>query len=340
MAAETPVPAPHATGILDNPRLLSWLDQQGIGAGPVTAVRALSGGTQNIMLRFERAGRGYVLRRPPLHKRASSDAAMLREARVLAGLDGSRVPHPRLVASCPDPDVIGAAFYVVELPGVYRSPHAQRELGFAMVDALAELAAVDVAGAGLLTLGRPAGWLERQVGRWRAQIASYAEAGQWSVSWLGDIGTLADRLEASRPAEWRWSLMHGDYHFANVMVQRQRPAIAAIVDWELATLGDPLVDLGHLLCTWPDESGMATAATVLALPGLPRRSELAARYAGRSGRPVNDIGWYTAFACYRLAVLLEGTHARSIAGRAPREVGERLHVMAVSLVGQGLAHVR
>jgi aminoglycoside phosphotransferase (APT) family kinase protein len=328
--------------LVDPDRLRSWMDSRGLGRGPLTEAALLAGGTQNVLVRFRRGDRAYVLRRPPRHKRANSDETIRREAVLLAGLAGSGVPHPGLVAVCADLDVLGAAFLLTEYvegvnpcTGPPLAPPAAHTLGLGLVDALAALGRVDPAAGGLAGLGRPQGWLDRQVARWRRQRESYTALPPDS---LPAADRLEAWLEAHRPREWRPGVVHGDFHAANVLVG---PAggIAAVVDWELATIGDPLLDLGHLLATWPDPVHGPTPATVLALPGLPTRDELVARYASVADRPVAAVEWYRALACHRLAVLLEGTHARAVEGLAPRETGDRLHARAVALVEQGLAVV-
>jgi aminoglycoside phosphotransferase (APT) family kinase protein len=335
-----------APELVDAARLAGWMDEQGLGDGPLTDAERLAGGTQNILVRFRRAGRTYVLRRPPEHKRANSDETMRREAVLLAGLAGTDVPHPGLVAACPDLDVLGSAFYLMEpidgvnpttvpTPPQLADPAAQRALGLGMADVLAALGRVDPEAAGVAHLGRADGWLERQVARWRRQLDSFRELGGWTPAELPDPARLESWLEANRPARWRPGLIHGDFHFSNVMVSRTGPEIVAVVDWELGTIGDPLLDLGNLLATWPEPDG-GTAATLLALPGLPSRADVVARYAGGSDRDLAHIEWYRALACFRLGALLEGSHARAMAGLAPQEIGDRLHAMSCSLFEQGL----
>jgi aminoglycoside phosphotransferase (APT) family kinase protein len=324
-----------------------WMDSVGLGDGPLGDAELIAGGTQNVLVRLRRGERRFVLRRPPLHKRANSDETMRREARVLAGLAGSDVPHPGLIAVCDDLRVIGAFFYLMEpvsgfTPTVARpaflDDHAsQRAMAFAAVDALAAVGRVDVEACGLADLGRADGWLERQVARWTSQLESYARFPAWSPGGLPDTTALRTWLEANRPRAWTAGLIHGDYHLANVMIAPDRPEVAAVVDWELATVGDPVLDLGHLLATWCEEGGVASASTVLAMPGFPGRAELVARYRAGSERDVSLIAWYQALACYRLAVLLEGTHARSTAGHADRDAGLRMRQMATALFEQGLA---
>lgn len=320
------------------------MDSCGLGGGAIRDAELIAGGTQNVLLRFVRGGRAYVLRRPPLHKRKNSDETMRREARVLAALAGSDVPHPALVAACGDTDVLGAAFYLMEaiegfnpgtgLPEPFRSDRAmQRAMGLAMADAIAALARVDVAKAGLADLGRADGWLERQVPRWRRQLASYGELPGYAGPEIPALDEVAAWLEAHRPAHFEPGLIHGDFHFANVLFRHDAPRLAAVVDWELATIGDPLLDLGHLLATWPDP-GAASSVAVLDAPGLPTRTEVAARWSARSGRDASDLRWYHVLACYRLGIILEGSNARAAAGMAPREIGDRLHALTVALFAQ------
>lgn len=332
--------------------LRQWMDDQGLGSGPLRGVEQLAGGTQNVLVRFTRSGRSHVLRRPPVHKRANSDETMRREARVLAALAGSDVPHPGLIAACPDTDVLGAAFYLMEpidgfnpaggLPEPHRSDAAMRRaMGFSMVDAIAALALVDHEAVGLGDFGKPEGWLERQVGRWRSQLDSYAELDGYPGPDIPGVEEVSTWLEANRPAGWQPGIIHGDFHFANVLVRPDAPDLAAIVDWELCTIGDPLLDLGHLLATWPPTDTEPGAGAVGGgIDGLPTKPELVARYADRTGRNVGDVDWYHVLAAYRLGIILEGTHARAFAGKAPTEIGDLLHATTVGLFERALAVVR
>lgn len=333
-------------GAVELSALAAWMDGEGLEVGaPVGEVERITGGTQNVLLRFRRGERPFVLRRPPPHKRANSDETMRREARVLAALAGTDVPHPALIAGCGDVDVLGAAFYLMEpvagfnpttgLPEPHRSdPVRQRDLGLSMADGIAALGRVDVDAVGLRDFGKPDGWLERQVERWRSHLRSYeAVEGYGGPEGIPDVERVAAWLEAHRPRTWTAGLIHGDFHFANVLVHPDEGRLAAIVDWELATLGDPLLDLGHLLATWPGP-GSAMAVPGGTVGGLPSRDEVIARYAARSTRPVDDVDWYQVLACYRLGIILEGTHARARAGQAPTAVGDLLHAHTVSLFEQ------
>ena len=193
----------ESTSGLDLEVLADWMDQRALETGPITDVTELTGGTQNLMVRFRRSDREFVLRRQPIHKRDTSDETMRREARVLAALKDSDVPHPSLIASEADVDVLGAAFYLMEpidgfnpaqgLPELHAgSPEMRRAMRLSLADALAAIARVDYVAAGLGDFGRPAGYLDRQVGRWRAQLDTYASI---SPTWTPEIPGLATEVD-------------------------------------------------------------------------------------------------------------------------------------------------
>jgi len=323
------------TGSVSLPALAAWMDGQGLGSGPIAHAERLAGGSQNVLLRFSRAGRDYVLRRPPEHPRPESNETMRREARLLGALADSGVPHPRLIAACSDEDVLGAVFYLMEpidgfnpqngLPPTHHAAAMQHRMGLSMIEALAGLHALDPFALGLGDFGKWQGFLERQVARWAGQLKRYAEMPGWpGAEPLGDVASVASWLEANRPAAFTPGILHGDFHLANVMFRHDGPELAAVIDWELATIGDPLVDLGWVLATWPQ----ATDGGMLAIEpwnGFPTAQELIGHYAAHATRGVEAIDWYGVFACYKLAILLEGTHARACAGKAAKDVGDRLH---------------
>lgn len=330
--------------LVDFARLGHWMDDHQLPGHEIGDIRVISGGTQNVLLRFTRGDREFVLRRPPRHKRANSDEAMRREAQVLAALEATDVPHPRLIAACPTTDVIGAAFYLMDpvdgfnpslgLPEPCLGDLAwQRALGESMIDGIVALAEVDPARVAFHEPDKAAGWLERQVPRWRAQLDSYRQLDGYDETALPSVDAIGTWLSVHPPDSWTPGLIHGDFHLANVLARAHGAPLAAIVDWELAAIGDPLLDLGHLLATWPNP-GSSPASTPISAPGLPTRGQLIERYAAGSKRDLGNIAWYRALACYRLAILLEGTYARSRAGKAPTDVGERLHEIAVALIDQ------
>lgn len=326
-----------------------WMSEKGLGAGPLQDVREISGGTQNIMLRFTRSGREYVLRRGPTHLRPRSNIVILRETRVLAALAGTDVPHPRLIATCGDLSVLGdAVFYLMEpvdgfnaseeLPPLHASDADVRfGMGLSMADALAKLGAVDHVAVGLADFGKPAGFLERQVPRWLSELESYREFENYPGPDIPGVDDVAKWLEQGRPETWTPGILHGDYHAANVMFSRTGPEVVAIVDWEMSTIGDPLLDLGWLLATWRQSDGSSVFGhTLTEKGGLASTDDLLERYARNTSRDLSHITWYTVLACFKLGIVIEGTLARACAGKAPKEVGDQLHAATLRLFEQAL----
>ena len=333
--------------------LADWMDTQGLSEGPITDPTPLEGGTQNILLRFSRGGRQFVLRRPPPVLRANSNETMRREARVLSALKHSSVPHPRLIASCDDESVLGATFYLMEAINGYNptqglpkpfseSAESRFQMGLSLVDGIAALGRVDYQAVGLADLGKPENYLERQVGRWRSQLEGYADIAEWDgLDSLPDVTQIVDWLERYRPASFQPGIIHGDYHLANVMYCFDAPQLAAIIDWELTTIGDPLVDLGWLMATWPDVDRTDNAGALLVEPwtGFPTTEQLVAHYAQQSDRDLSSIQWYAVLACYKLGIILEGTYARACAGKAPKDIGDDLHRRTLWLLNRALSWV-
>jgi aminoglycoside phosphotransferase (APT) family kinase protein len=327
---------------LDLSVLASWMDARDLGSGPLENVQRLAGGTQNILIRFSRSERSYVLRRPPLALRENSNETMRREARMLAALKGTNVPHPELIAACPDESVLGAAFYLMEpidgynattgLPEPFASsPELRYQMGLALVDGIAALGAQDYIALGLTGLGKPDNYLGRQVSRWKAQLDSYSQFPEWDgLKDLPDITGIGLWLDEHRPQTFLPGIIHGDYHLANVMFRFDAPRLAAIVDWELTTIGDPLLDLGWLLATWPE--GSSGTVSVTPWEGFPSADELIAHYAIQTTRDLSHIHWYGVLACYKLGIILEGTYARACAGKAPKATGDQLHASTIGLL--------
>jgi len=335
--------------VVDLDVLAAWMDEQDLPPGPITDAELLGGGTQNVLLKFLRGGEAYVLRRGPKHLRPASNEVMRREQRVLAALAGSDVPHPRFIAGCTDETVMnGAVFYLMDpvdgfnatvgLPALHAGdPAMMHEMGLQAADAVARLGAVDHEAVGLADFGRPDGFLERQVARWQSELDSYSQIDGYPGPEIPGVDEVAGWLDAHRPQSWRPGIMHGDYHLANVLFAPDGPRLAAIVDWEMCTIGDPLLDLGWLLATWPQSQGgddvMASVVTgaMGGASGLPGPDELVAHYAERSDRDTSSIDWYTVLACYKLGIVLEGTHARACGGRAPKATGDLLHAITLGL---------
>lgn len=304
--------------------LESWLDQHGIGSGPVSAT-LLDGGHSNLSFRIQRDGLDAVLRRPPRPPLPPGAHEVVREARLLAALAGSAVPVPRVIAICESEAVIGAPFalfafvqgYVLgrTAPALLLAPGEPRRAGESFIDALVDVHAVDLQAAGLEWLGRQGRYLERQLRRF---------AGSWEINrtrQLSAIGELERRLRSLLPRISETTLVHGDARIGNAIFAPDPPArLAALLDWEMATLGDPLADLGYLNAAWTDPGQrnppMFHLSTVTATDGFPTRAELIRRYEQRSGRPVTDLHWYTALACWKAAIFMEGNYRRALAGRS------------------------
>lgn len=328
-------------GLIDWPRLNAWIAGGDTpGRGPVTAARKLAGGVQNNVFRLERGGESFVLRRPTRHLRANSNETMLREARVLKALAGSAVPHPAVYAVCDDPSVIGACFYLMQLlegfapsgqlPGSYATDAAWRHgMGEQLVRAAAALAGVDPAAVGLEGLGKP-DWHERQVGRWRSQLDGYRSMPNYDAGGLPHVDEVGRWLSDHLPHDRRIGIIHGDFQFANVLFSLHEPRISGVVDWELATLGDPLLDLGWVLGSWW-EPGDPDGKRPLVAPweDFMSRAQLTRLYGELTGRRMDDAPWYFTLACYKLACLLEGTYARSRAGQTPAHIGEQIRAYAI-----------
>jgi aminoglycoside phosphotransferase (APT) family kinase protein len=306
---------------LDRERLERWFANEVDGAAPPLRYERIAGGRSNLTYRVsDSAGGTWILRRPPLGTTLGSAHDMGREHRILTGLAGTDVPAPVPVALCSDTAVTGAEFYVMEFvdglvlrdePDVEAAfaEGDRRGLGEALVDTLATLHAVDPDAAGLGELGRRDGYAERQLKRWKRQ---------WEDSKSREIPAMEETHEllSSRvPEQHATAIVHGDYRLDNVIVT---PAgeVAAIVDWELCTLGDPLADLGLLMVYWAepgDEVIPLTRAPTLAA-GFPGRAELAERYAQRSGRDIAELDFFVALGYWKLAAILEGVYARYSAG--------------------------
>lgn len=332
-------------GLINWSRLNDWIETQDIpGNGPVTDVKRLAGGLQNNVFLMSRGGSKFVLRRPGKHLRPKSNDTILREARVLSALAGSNVPHPKAHAVCADPDIIGACFFVMEplegfaqsgdLPGEYATNSAwRRSMGEELVDAAAALGSVDYAAAGLADLGKAELWHERQVERWRSQLEGYAATPGYIPSELPFVDEVGRWLNDNLPTDRRIGLVHGDFQFPNVMFSLKSPKISGVIDWELVSLGDPLLDLGWLLSSW-SEAGDPDGKSPMVRPwdGFLTRDQLIARYCAASGRDITQVPWFFALACYKLACLLEGTYAASKAGKVDTKVGASVHGYATWLM--------
>jgi aminoglycoside phosphotransferase (APT) family kinase protein len=301
--------------------LLAFLDEQGLGSGE-PRFEMVGEGHSNVTYLVHRGDARFVLRRPPRPPIPPSANDMLREARVLRGLEG-RARVPRVLAVCADEAVMGAPFYVMELvdglvvtgsiPGELDNVDDKRLMAEELIDAHVELHAVDWRAAGLEGFGKPEGYLERQVRRFLG-LWDYNKTRE--IPAVETVGTwLAQNMPQSPPA----TIVHGDYRLGNVMLAPSSPAkVVAIVDWEMSTIGDPLADLGYLCTLWVDREdpplGMFELSAVTRQEGFPLRGELLARYEERSGRSMTDIRWYQTLALWKAIVFMEGNFKRASSG--------------------------
>lgn len=320
-----------------------WLDGRGLGSGPLDAV-PLPGGHSNVTMLIRRSGLEVVLRRPPRPPLPPGAHDIVREARVLRGLARTAVPVPGIIDSCESDAVLGAPFVLMEyvpgevlestLPAWLKPLDERRRAGEAFIDALAAVHAVDIAAAGLDWLGRPGSYLERQLRRF---------SGSWQISRTRKVSammTLEERLRAGLPSSHETTLIHGDARLGNAIFAPGPPArLAALLDWEMATLGDPLADLGYLAAAWTDRgqtsAPMFHLSQVTALDGFPTLSELIARYERQTGRNAGDLPWYTALACWKSAVFMEGNYRRALSGGSddPFALGFRTGVEELAELG-------
>lgn len=333
----------------------AWADEAlpALGDGPLTQ-QVLAGGSSNIVIRVGRGGTPMIVRRPPLAPRPDSLKVIAREARVLGALRDTPVPCPAFKAYCADAGVIGAPFYVMAnvdgfvgypfdtLPAPYDRPgEPRRQMAFALVDALAELAKVDYRAAGLSDFGKPEGFLERQVDRWTSQLASYRESEAYEQRDLPGLGYVIDWLRGNTPDMSPPGVLHGDYSFANaIFANEEPPRVAAMIDWELATIGDPLLDLGLVLYPFHGRDERTPPAGYFDPTGFPCREELAERWSERSGRKVENINYYMVLIQFKMAVILERQHARVLNGKQSKALGGFAETMVPGLVRKAEAMAR
>jgi aminoglycoside phosphotransferase (APT) family kinase protein len=300
-----------------------FMDEHGLGSGRVEAER-IGEGHSNVTYLLTRGDERFVLRRPPRPPLPPSAHDVLREARLLDAIETADVRTPRVLAVCDDESVIGGVpFYVMayedgfvitsSVPDHLDAPEERRRICEELVDALAEMHAVDWRAAGLDGFGKPTGYLDRQLRRFNGlwehnktrELPLVQEVGEW--------------LAANKPESPAATIVHGDYRLGNTMFGREAPArLIAIFDWEMATIGDPLADIGYLTATWSEPGGdqktMFDMMSVTREPGFMRRDELVLRYEERTGRSMSDLRWYQALALWKAAVFMEGNYKRSVAG--------------------------
>ncbi|MEU4311248.1 phosphotransferase family protein [Nocardia sp. NPDC024068] len=318
------------TGILDVDRLAAWMDRTGIpGVGAPVEVEKLSGGAQNEIYDIRRGDHRSVLRIPPAAAPAERDKGILREWRITEALDGTDVPHARGVAMCDDPQVLGRNFYPMGFvegwspmnhqkawPEPFSGdPKEKAELAYQLAEGVALMSKVDWKGRGLHDLGRPDGFHDRQVQRWTGTFERIKGRE------IDGMNTATQWLRTHRPLDFVPGLMHGDYQWANVMYEDGAPArLAAIVDWEMGTIGDPKLDPAWALKDWSEDtrSEEAAHASYVDLRGMPSRDQVVARFTEVSGRQVDDLDYYLILARWKLAIVLEQGFQRA-AGNPKRQ---------------------
>jgi len=304
--------------------LEEFLDAHGLGSGPIEAA-PIGEGHSNVTysIRREHAPE-MVLRRPPRPPLPPSAHDVLREARLLRALMDTPARVPRVLAVCDDEAVIGAPFYVMEhvdgdvivssVPPALDNPEGRRQIGEELIDSLVEIHAVEWRAAGLEGFGKPTGYLERQLrrfgGLWELNRTREIPAVEHVGSWL------AENLPESGEA----TVVHGDYRLGNTIYAPAAPAhLVAVLDWEMATIGDPLADIGYLCMMWsepddPQDGLREHLGRVTRAEGFPTRGELIARYEQRSGRSMRDLRWYVTLALWKSVVFMEGNYKRALAG--------------------------
>jgi aminoglycoside phosphotransferase (APT) family kinase protein len=323
----------------------AYLDAEGIGTGPAR-VTPLAGGHSNATFVIRREECEVVLRRPPRPPLPPGAHDVVREARLMRALEPTAVPVPKVLSICESPEVIGAPFMIMEyvdghvledrLPAALDTQGQRQLIAEAFVDAIVAVHQVDIEAAGLGWLGRPSGYLERQLRRF---------GGSWEVNRTRDLPAmteLARLLGEQMPTTTHTALVHGDARIGNAMFAPQPPArVAALLDWEMATLGDPLADLGYLCVAWTDRTDSARPrfhlSPVTGEPGFPTRAELVALYERRSGRRVTGLPWYTALACWKSAVFMEGNYRRVLHGMSDDAFASGFRVGVEELAELGLA---
>jgi aminoglycoside phosphotransferase (APT) family kinase protein len=334
--AEPDVVGPLLAEVLHDPRWASC------------DVALIAGGKSNLTYRIASDAGEVVLRRPPLGHILPTAHDMAREYRVLAALEGSPVPVPRVLHLDGPEGPLGAPFYLMErvvghvcrnaLPAGYAdSPSQRADIGAALVDTLADLHTVDPAAVGLEDFGRPAGFMERQLRRWSQQ---------WDATKAQDhpeLDELRDELVRTQPEQRVAAIVHGDYRLDNAVLHPTAPGrIVAVLDWEMSTLGDPLADLGTLLAYWSERGDDAVRTAARMMPpvtagdGFPTRAEIVARYAWRTGFDVTDVDWYQAFAFFKLAVVCQGIAARAAGGAMLGSGFDEAQRLVAPLVAAGL----
>jgi aminoglycoside phosphotransferase (APT) family kinase protein len=338
---------------VDLDRVAAWLGPLVGGLDGALIAEVIAGGRSNLTYVIRDRRREWVLRRPPLAHVLPTAHDMAREYRVISALGPTEIPVPGVIGLCEDPDVLGVTFYVMErvhghivrdaIPTAYPDTAGTREaMSQVLITTLAALHAVAPESVGLEGFGKPAGYLERQLRRWWSQ---------WELSKTRELQSMEElrqRLEAGLPEQGAPGIVHGDYRLDNVLLGIDDPGrIAAILDWEMCTIGDPLADLGLLLVYWADDEDAADLRDAMSLSpitvqdGFYDRARLVFEYSRHSDRNLEALEWYVALGFFKLAIVAEGIHARFLMGMTVGEgfelMGPRVPVLVDRALERGAA---
>lgn len=329
-------------GLANIPRLTEWLNEHvpQLGKGPLKTA-LLHGGTSNVVLTLDRGGEQMVLRRPPAVPPPGAERGVMREARVLTALNQTDVPHPICHGTCEDPEVIGMPFYVMEKvngwagnlrgeqiinePPFDRMPY-EYGLAYAIVGGLVQLANVDYKTIGLETFGKPVNFLERQVDRWASQLASYPEKYPgYQKRHMEGYDEVEDWLRRNARPTTHAGIIHGDVATTNMMFHHGPPArLAAMIDWELSTIGDPMLDMGWLCGGLRDERfpDLDSPSGLINVFNAPTKQALGQYYCAGTGRDMADFDYFCILAGFKIGCVIEYKVAQAAAGILPKDVGD------------------
>jgi aminoglycoside phosphotransferase (APT) family kinase protein len=341
----------YALDSIDGALLRDWLDENvpELGDGPLE-MDLITGGSTNLIIRLDRGQAPLVLRSPPLVASPQGAKTIEREATVLRALQGSRVPHPGFHVYHPDSDVIGVPFYVMEAvdgwaatiteqnetlyPPQFDGGADQHYLGYAMIDGLIAMANLDYEAVGLGTFGKPERFLDRQVDRWLGQLDTYPKRyPKYQPRQLDGLDYVSAWLRDNVPNESPPGLMHGDYALNNVLFHHSPPArLIAIIDWETATIGDPLLDLAAFTQSLRTGDAGDTERSYFDAANFPHRQDALAYYAEGTGRDLSAMDYYYVLTRFRAACMIEYKVAEAIQGLSPKAKGDRFDALVRGLL--------
>jgi len=343
---------------IDVEKLSAWLDSNApeLGDGPLQ-MKSITGGSTNMIIELDRGSTPAILRSPPFVATPQGAKTIEREATVLRALEGTGVPHPGFHVWCPDPGVIGVPFYIMDkVDGWAATITEQNEtlyvprfdggadqhyLGYAMVDGMIAMANLDYQAAGLQNFGKPDGFLARQVDRWLGQRATYPQRyPKYQLPHLEGLDYVVDWLRANLPDESRPGLMHGDYALNNVLFHHNPPArLIAIIDWETATIGDPMLDMAAFAQSLKSDKGQVTRS-YFDSTNFPTRADALEYYAENTGLDVSRIDYYLVLTRFKAACMIEYKVAEAVQGLAPKAKGDRFDALVRGIIVDAAAYAK